>query len=50
MTPTAAPDAAAGTAPGSRRWLGLAALCAAFFMVILDVAIVNPESAITGTR
>jgi len=24
-----------------RRWLGLAALCAAFFMVILDVAIVN---------
>ena len=28
--------------PGRRRkWLGLAALCAAFFMVILDVAIVN---------
>jgi EmrB/QacA subfamily drug resistance transporter len=28
--------------PGQRRkWLGLAALCAAFFMVILDVAIVN---------
>lgn len=26
---------------GSRRWLGLIALCAAFFMVILDVAIVN---------
>jgi EmrB/QacA subfamily drug resistance transporter len=26
---------------GSRRWLGLAALCSAFFMVILDVAIVN---------
>ncbi len=26
---------------GSRRWLGLALLCAAFFMVILDVAIVN---------
>src|SRR5262245_14842997 len=25
----------------SRKWLGLAALCAAFFMVILDVAIVN---------
>lgn len=24
-----------------RRWLGLAALCSAFFMVILDVAIVN---------
>jgi EmrB/QacA subfamily drug resistance transporter len=24
-----------------RKWLGLAALCAAFFMVILDVAIVN---------
>lgn len=28
-------------APGARRWLALAALCAAFFMVILDVAIVN---------
>ncbi len=29
-------------APAQRRkWLGLAALCAAFFMVILDVAIVN---------
>jgi EmrB/QacA subfamily drug resistance transporter len=28
-------------APDRRRWLGLAALCAAFFMVILDVAIVN---------
>jgi EmrB/QacA subfamily drug resistance transporter len=27
--------------PDRRRWLGLAALCAAFFMVILDVAIVN---------
>jgi EmrB/QacA subfamily drug resistance transporter len=26
---------------GARRWLGLALLCAAFFMVILDVAIVN---------
>ncbi len=26
---------------GSRRWFGLIALCAAFFMVILDVAIVN---------
>ncbi len=25
----------------SRRWFGLAALCSAFFMVILDVAIVN---------
>jgi MFS family permease len=25
----------------SRRWLGLALLCSAFFMVILDVAIVN---------
>ena len=24
-----------------RRWYGLVALCAAFFMVILDVAIVN---------
>ncbi|MDX6647739.1 MAG: hypothetical protein QOK40_3466 [Miltoncostaeaceae bacterium] len=32
-----------GAAPPSdrRKWLGLAALCAAFFMVILDVAIVN---------
>ena len=29
------------SAPDRRRWLGLAALCAAFFMVILDVAIVN---------
>ena len=27
--------------PDRRRWLGLGALCAAFFMVILDVAIVN---------
>jgi EmrB/QacA subfamily drug resistance transporter len=27
--------------PDRRKWLGLAALCAAFFMVILDVAIVN---------
>jgi len=27
--------------PNSRRWFGLAALCSAFFMVILDVAIVN---------
>lgn len=26
---------------GTRRWLGLAVLCSAFFMVILDVAIVN---------
>ena len=26
---------------GARRWLGLALLCTAFFMVILDVAIVN---------
>ena len=26
---------------GARRWLGLALLCSAFFMVILDVAIVN---------
>jgi EmrB/QacA subfamily drug resistance transporter len=26
---------------GARRWFGLALLCAAFFMVILDVAIVN---------
>lgn len=31
----------ARTTHGSRRWLGLVALCAAFFMVILDVAIVN---------
>src|SRR4051794_12052783 len=28
-------------ATDKRRWLGLALLCAAFFMVILDVAIVN---------
>ena len=28
-------------ATARRKWLGLAALCAAFFMVILDVAIVN---------
>ena len=35
-TPTTASE------PGERRkWLGLAALCSAFFMVILDVAIVN---------
>ncbi|HSJ73879.1 MAG TPA: hypothetical protein VK904_06145, partial [Miltoncostaeaceae bacterium] len=27
--------------PGARRRLGLAALCAAFFMVVLDAAIVN---------
>jgi EmrB/QacA subfamily drug resistance transporter len=34
--------AAGTTQTGDRRkWLGLAALCAAFFMVILDVAIVN---------
>jgi MFS family permease len=26
---------------GARRWFGLALLCSAFFMVILDVAIVN---------
>ena len=25
----------------ARRWFGLALLCSAFFMVILDVAIVN---------
>jgi EmrB/QacA subfamily drug resistance transporter len=29
------------TAAGPRRWFGLALLCSAFFMVILDVAIVN---------
>ena len=29
------------SAAHDRRWLGLAALCSAFFMVILDVAIVN---------
>ena len=27
--------------PDARRWFGLALLCSAFFMVILDVAIVN---------
>ena len=26
---------------GARRWFGLALLCTAFIMVILDVAIVN---------
>jgi EmrB/QacA subfamily drug resistance transporter len=31
----------APTNTDSRRWLGLALLCSAFFMVILDVAIVN---------
>lgn len=31
----------AAAPPDRRRWLGLAVLCAAFFMVILDVAIVN---------
>jgi EmrB/QacA subfamily drug resistance transporter len=31
----------AGDPPDRRRWLGLAVLCSAFFMVILDVAIVN---------
>jgi EmrB/QacA subfamily drug resistance transporter len=35
-TTTTAPDVR-----DRRRWYGLAALCAAFFMVILDVAIVN---------
>lgn len=35
-TTTTAPPA-----PARRRWLGLALLCAAFFMVILDVAVVN---------
>jgi EmrB/QacA subfamily drug resistance transporter len=33
--------AATGDLPDRRKWLGLAALCSAFFMVILDVAIVN---------
>ena len=32
---------ATGDPPDRRKWLGLAALCSAFFMVILDVAIVN---------
>ena len=31
----------AGTAPDPRRWRALALVCVAFFMVILDVAIVN---------
>jgi EmrB/QacA subfamily drug resistance transporter len=35
------PQPTTQTDAGSRRWIGLAALCAAFFMVILDVAIVN---------
>jgi len=29
------------TAPDPRRWKALALLCSAFFMVVLDVAIVN---------
>jgi EmrB/QacA subfamily drug resistance transporter len=36
-----ASPSAAHDASDRRRWIGLAALCAAFFMVILDVAIVN---------
>lgn len=39
MTSHAPPSDADPTA--RRKWLGLAALCTAFFMVILDVAIVN---------
>ena len=38
---TTTTHAAASDVTDRRRWLGLAALCAAFFMVILDVAIVN---------
>jgi len=34
-------DGMNGTAPDPRRWWALALLCAAFSMVILDVAIVN---------
>ncbi len=37
---TTSSSAAAGQSE-RRKWLGLAALCSAFFMVILDVAIVN---------
>src|SRR5579862_5796535 len=37
-----APTRAAGLdPPDSRRWLALAAICAAQFMVVLDIAIVN---------
>ncbi|MGZ8695644.1 MAG: MFS transporter, partial [Gaiellaceae bacterium] len=32
---------AAAAAPDPRRWKALVLLCAAFFMVVLDVAIVN---------
>ena len=41
MSTTTIAPAAASDVTDRRRWLGLAALCAAFFMVILDVAIVN---------
>ncbi len=37
----ASPATPASATQGGRRWLGLALLCTAFFMVILDVAIVN---------
>src|SRR3954449_11013695 len=38
----AAPASAAGeTTPDARRWFALAAICAAQFMVVLDIAIVN---------
>ena len=35
------PPMNAGTAPDPRRWKALAVVCAAFFMTVLDVAIVN---------
>src|SRR3954464_7214445 len=35
------PLAAGGAPPDPRRWLALAAICAAQFMVVLDIAIVN---------
>jgi EmrB/QacA subfamily drug resistance transporter len=38
---TANPRAAGVDVPDPRRWLALAAICAAQFMVVLDIAIVN---------
>src|SRR4029450_936363 len=41
MNPRRAGDTMADTAPDPRRWWALALLCGAFFMVILDAAIVT---------
>jgi EmrB/QacA subfamily drug resistance transporter len=42
-------NAAAVVAPDPRRWRALVLLCAAFFMVVLDVAIVNVALPSIGT-